>query len=156
MEQVSIDSVENRMGPHAVKRPLSRALDAEYHALNYYELEPGDSFGFGYHSHADQEEIFVILAGTVTFETANGTTTVRDGEAIRFAPGESQLGTNEGEETVIALAIGAPQSPGETHVLRECVNCGTRTPAQIELTDDREAIITTCLECGMQTGRFED
>jgi mannose-6-phosphate isomerase-like protein (cupin superfamily) len=161
METVTIDEVDNYAGPHDVKRPLSRALGAEDHALNYYELAPGESFAFGYHSHEDQEEVFVVLDGTVTFETAEGTVAVGPGEAVRFAPGESQRGVNaapeDGEgERVRALAIGAPQDAGQTHVLRECAGCGQRTPADIQRADDGEALVTICLECGLETGRFED
>lgn len=48
MEKVRIDDVDDRMGPADVKRPLSRALGAEHVAINYYELDPGESFAFGY------------------------------------------------------------------------------------------------------------
>ncbi len=156
MEKVRIDEVDDRMGPADVKRPLSRALDAEHVAINYYELDPGESFAFGYHSHADQEELFYLQAGTVTFETAEGEVEVSAGEAIRFGPGESQRGVNTGDERVVALAIGAPQESGDLHLLRECVNCGYRTPATVELADDGEAVVTICLECGMETGRYTD
>jgi len=74
------------MGPADVKRPLSNELDADDVAVNYYELAPGDSFGFGYHRHADQEEVFHVQRGTVTFETEDGDVDVSAGEAIRFAP----------------------------------------------------------------------
>ena len=57
---------------------------------------------------------------------------------------------------MVALALGAPQDAGQLHMVRECVSCGSRTPNTIELTDDREAIVTICLECGMETGRYVD
>jgi rubrerythrin len=49
MQQVDIDDVTDWMGPATVKRSLSGALDAEHVAINYYELDPGESFAFGYH-----------------------------------------------------------------------------------------------------------
>ncbi|WP_290815507.1 cupin domain-containing protein [Halovivax sp.] len=156
MEKVRVEDLENRMGPADVKRPLSRALGTEHVAVNYYELDPGESFAFGYHSHEAQEELFVVREGTVTFETAEGDVAVGAGEAIRFEPGESQRGVNAGDERVVALAIGAPKDPGELSLLRECVQCGTRTPASVSLTEDRKAIVTTCLECGMETGRYTE
>lgn len=156
MQKVRIEDVEDRMGPADVKRPLSRALGAEHVVVNYYELAPGESFAFGYHSHESQEELFYVQAGTVTFETAEGNVEVAAGEAIRFAPGESQRGVNTGDERVVALAIGAPRDAGTLHLMRECVNCGFRTPHGIGLVDDGEAVVTTCLECGMETGRYTD
>jgi mannose-6-phosphate isomerase-like protein (cupin superfamily) len=154
MEKVSLDDLDSRMGPASDKRLVSRALDASELALNYYILEPDDSFGFGYHRHADQEELFYVLSGTVTFETEDGDVEVAAEEAIRFAPGEWQLGTNEGEERVVALAMGAPKDSGDTEMVRECSDCGERTRNSIELTDEKEALVTVCQDCGAETGRF--
>ncbi|MFB6163577.1 MAG: cupin domain-containing protein [Haloarculaceae archaeon] len=155
MERTHVDDVENRMGPADVRRPVAKALGATDMALNYYELAPGESFGYGYHRHADQEELFYVAEGTVTFETEDGDVAVAAGEAVRFEPGEWQLGTNEGDERVVALAMGAPEDTGETEMLRECADCGGRTEQKLELTDDRDAILTICTECGAETGRFQ-
>lgn len=154
MKKVRIDELDRYMGPATIKRPVSRGLETEHMALNYYELEPGDAFGFGYHSHSDQEEVFYIQAGTVTFETEDGPKTVEAGEAVRFAPTEFQRGVNEGSERVVALAIGAPKDSGETTMLRECVDCDDRTPQEIEWSEDGEALVTICEDCGGVTGRF--
>jgi quercetin dioxygenase-like cupin family protein len=155
MKDVSLEEVEDRMGPADVKRPVSRALEATDLALNYYELAPGDSLGFGYHRHPDQEEVFYVIEGTVTFETEEGDVEVTEQEAVRFAPGEWQLGTNESDERVRVLGLGAPKDASETEMLRECPDCETQTENAIELTDDRDALLTKCLECGAETGRFD-
>jgi mannose-6-phosphate isomerase-like protein (cupin superfamily) len=154
MEKVAPDALDSRMGPADVKRPLADPLDADGVALNYYELAPGDSFGFGYHRHADQEEVFYVQHGTVTFETEEGNVDVSGGEAIRFAPGEWQLGTNRGDERVVAIAIGAPADAGATEMLRACEHCGGRTENRIEMTDDRDALVTICDQCDAETSRF--
>lgn len=170
MEKVAIEELDDWMGPAAVKRSLGRALGAEDVAVNYYELEPGESFAFGYHAHESQEEIFYVLAGEATFETGepeNGslsaggetareadTVTVGPDELVRFAPGEWQQGYNRGDERVRALAIGAPGESGETIILRECRPCGGRTEQEIEPTDEQDALRTVCLECREVTGRF--
>jgi len=155
MEKVDIDAIDSRMGPAASKRSLSGALGATSVALNYYALAPGDTFGFGYHRHPEQEEVFYVIEGTATFETEDGDVAVETGEAIRFAPGEWQLGRNDGAERVVALALGAPRDAAETEMLRECPDCGGRTEGDIEMADDREAIVTRCAVCGAVTGRFE-
>lgn len=154
MKKVSIADVDGWMGPAEEKRSLTKALGLESVALNHYVLMPGDSFAFGYHRHTDQEEVFVVLEGTATFETEEGGVMVGAGEAVRFAPGEYQRGTNEGSERVVALAVGAPRDMGETEILRECSDCGERTPQSVERSEDGEALVTVCEECGSVTGRF--
>jgi len=154
MEKTALTAVDSWAGPQAVKKPLSRALEADHVAINYYELEPGDSFGFGYHRHPGQEEVFYIMAGTATFETEDGEVTVEAGEAIRFGPGEWQLGRNADERTVRALAVGAPADERETELHRECDNCGGRQPTRIERAEDEDALVTICESCGAETGRY--
>jgi uncharacterized cupin superfamily protein len=154
MERVNAGDVDSWTSPAAAKRPLGRALGAEEVALNHYELEPGDAFGFGYHRHPDQEELFYILEGEATFETEDGDVTVGAGEAVRFAPGEWQLGRNEGEERVVALALGAPAADSGAEIRRECPECGERTPTEIERADEGAGLVTVCQECDAVTGRF--
>jgi uncharacterized cupin superfamily protein len=154
MERVSTDDVDSWTSPAAAKRPLGRALGAEEVALNHYELEPGDTFGFGYHRHPDQEELFYVLEGEATFETEGGDVTVAAGEAVRFAPGEWQLGRNEGDDRVVALALGAPAETSAADIRRECPDCGERTPTEVERSDDGSGLVTVCQECDAVTGQF--
>ncbi|MBX0295458.1 cupin domain-containing protein [Haloarcula nitratireducens] len=154
MERVSVDAVDSRMGSADVKRSLSRALETSDLAVNYYELAPGETFGLGYHRHPDQEEVFYVQSGTATFETEDGDVAVGPDEAVRFAPGEWQLGRNDGDERVVALALGAPRDESETEMVRHCESCGERTEQRVELADDRDALLTLCASCGEGTGRF--
>lgn len=152
MQQIRVADLDSFVSAADVFRPLSGALGTEHVSINYYELGPGDSFGFCYHRHHDQEEVFYLIAGTVTFDTESGPVEVSAGEAIRIAPGEFQRGTNRGDERVVALAIGAPKGSTDIDLRRECADCGGRTPHEVTPTDD--AIVTTCLDCGAETGRF--
>jgi len=154
MHRVSLDEMESRMGPADVSLPLTDALGASKLALNYYELAPGDSFAFGFHAHADQEEVFYVEEGTVTFQTEAGDVEVSAGELVRFGPGEFQRGVNQGDERVVALAMGAPQDAGETEILRECETCGEATTMDLELTDDHDAVVVRCTECGTEVDRY--
>ncbi|MFB6205516.1 MAG: cupin domain-containing protein [Haloglomus sp.] len=155
MERVRVTDVDPWMAPASTKRPLSNALDAEDVAINHYELAPGESFAFGYHRHAEQEEVFFVLEGTATFETEADEVEVEAGEAVRFAPGEWQQGTNETSDRVVALAIGAPADAGETTILRECPDCGERTEQSVQPTEEGDALATVCEACGAETGRFD-
>lgn len=154
MKRVTLADQNSRMGPAAVTNPLTDALGLANVALNYYELEPGDSFAYGFHAHTDQEEVFYVQQGTVTFRTVDGDVKVDAGELVRFGPGEFQRGLNRGDERVVAIAVGAPQDAGATEILRECTECGTETPQDLELTDEQDAILARCEECGAVTGRF--
>lgn len=155
MEKVRIDDIDRRLDVSTLQRPLTDALGATDIALNYYELAPGNSPAYGYHKHERQEEVFYIQQGEMTFETEDGEVVLEEGEAIRFGPGEFQQGVNTGSERVVMLAIGAPQDGGDVELLRECADCGERTPTTIEMAEDGEAKITRCLNCEAVTGRFE-
>jgi uncharacterized cupin superfamily protein len=153
MKHVSLDEIDPWMSPARHKRSLSHALGAEHLALHHYVLDPGESFGFGYHRHTDQEELFYVLEGTATFETEDGDVTVGAGEAIRFAPGEWQLGRNNTNNQIVALALGAPADTEEIDVVRACPDCEERRPVRIEPTDDRDALVAICEVCGAETVR---
>jgi uncharacterized cupin superfamily protein len=154
MRKRDVGDMSSRMGPASVIRPLTDALGLANLAMNYYELEPGESFAYGFHAHENQEEVFYVQSGTATFETVDGDVEVDAGELVRFAPGEYQRGTNRGDDRVVALAIGAPQDAGETEILRECEDCGERTPHRLELADGTDAVLAICEGCGAETGRF--
>ncbi|SER42290.1 cupin domain-containing protein [Natrinema salaciae] len=155
MQFQSSQAIDERIDSATVKRPLTDAINAANVALNYYELAPGDSFVYGYHMHENQEELFVIQEGRVTFETEDGEVVVTAGDVVRFAPGEYQQGINRADERVVALAIGAPQETSGSEILRDCDACGERTPNTVERAQDGQAKITRCLECGNKTGRFD-
>lgn len=154
MHHVSLDEMDTRMGPASVILPLTDALGATNLALNYYELAPGESFAFGFHAHEDQEEVFYVQGGTVTFRTEAGDVQVGPGELVRFGPGEFQRGVNEGDDRVVALAMGAPQDAGATEILRGCDDCGEIATMELELTDEKDAVVVRCAECGAEVDRY--
>jgi len=154
MRKIRLDDLDSRMGPADVILPLTDALGATGMALNFYELDPGESFAYGFHAHERQEEVFYVQTGTVTFRTSGEPVVVEAGEVVRFGPGEYQRGVNEGDEHVVALALGAPQDAGETEILRYCETCGEETPQSLELADDKSAIVVRCLTCDGETDRY--
>lgn len=145
MDRVSIDSLENHGLAADVQKSLSDPLSLSDAAMNYFEVDPGNSISGGMHTHTNQEEIFYVVEGTATFETPEETVEVGANEAIRFAPGEYQEGRNEGDERVRVLAIGAPAEPGETRVRLPCRECG----ADYHVSERREGGFTlSCPDCG--------
>jgi len=156
MQRVRIDDVDNDVQPAAVMRKLTKPLGLTDFAMNYYELEPGDSFAYAYHNHAVQEEVFYVIEGAAVFETEGGRIEVDAGEAVRFGRGEFQRGWNRGEERVIALALGAPLDYGKQVKLRDCPDCGEATDNRLERVDENgeEVVVAECTECGTETGRW--
>jgi uncharacterized cupin superfamily protein len=158
MERRAIDEVEHvphPMGVNSVRRPLSEPLGVEEMAIVYYELEPGEQFGGGTHAHEDQEEIFIVLDGTATFEVGERreeNVTVSTGEAIRFAPGDFQVGKNTSDKSVTAIAIGAPGVGHDWDAIRTpvpCPSCDEITIHAVRPPDD--GMVVYCLECGAET-----
>ena len=159
MEKTAIDDVKietNPMDVHSVRRPVSQALGFSEFAMNYFELEPSESFSGGLHTHHDQEEVFYVQEGTATFDVSGGPgdeveeVTVDAGEVIRFPPGEFQQGYNDGDERVVGFAFGAPGARHEWDQIESIVYCRTCEQERghgLELTDDGEFEMT-CLECG--------
>lgn len=155
MEKVTIDDVaivNNPLGVHSVRKPVSKELGTTDFAMNYFELEPGESFSGGLHAHHDQEEVFYVQEGTATFEVGHEREEidVGAGEVIRFSPGEFQVGTNESDERVVGFALGAPKASHdfeEMESLVDCRECGEERAHELELTDEANFRLT-CTECG--------
>ncbi|MFW5935537.1 MAG: cupin domain-containing protein, partial [Halolamina sp.] len=106
-------------------------------------LAPGGGLPGGRHTHLDQEEVFVVLDGTVRFETLADPAVVDAGEAVRFAPGEYQTGANDGDSPAVVLAIGAPKGSETVRVPLACPDCDHRGLAP-EWDDE---LLLACPEC---------
>jgi quercetin dioxygenase-like cupin family protein len=155
MRKVAIDEVEtqnNPLGVHSVRKPVSAALGTTDFAMNYFELEPGESFSGGVHTHHDQEEVFYVEEGTATFLVGQEReeVTVAAGELIRFEPGEFQTGVNHAEEPVVGWALGAPKSRHDWDELESLVNCrecGEELPHATRISEEGRFEFT-CTQCG--------
>jgi uncharacterized cupin superfamily protein len=154
VEKVAIDDVESLPGPASVKRKLTDALGTTGLALAYYELEKGESSSFGYHAHADQEEVFYVQRGEVMFRTESGTVTATAGEVVRIPPGELQQTVNERSERAVMLVVGAPLAAGDLTLRRFCTSCDEETPQELRDVEPGRVRETACAECGDVTGRF--
>mgnify|MGYP000586770476 CR=1 FL=1 len=155
MQHIDTDEVEPMAmgGEELDRRGLSEPLGTTDFAMNYYALDPGEGFSGGLHTHLDQEEVFYVLEGTATFETKpeatadSETVDVGAGEAVRFAPGEFQQGRNESDDTVRALALGAPKDSTEGRIPQPCPECGDSDVLALAQGDDG-GMVLECPECG--------
>jgi mannose-6-phosphate isomerase-like protein (cupin superfamily) len=145
MEKVSIEDLDNDPRVADVQKHATAPLNLSDMAMNYYELEPGESFSGGLHTHMNQEEVFYVIEGTATFETKGGEVEVGADEVVRFAPGEYQEGKNESDGRIRALAMGAPQEDGEVRAAIPCQECG----ADYHVSHvDEEGVTLECPDCG--------
>lgn len=155
MRKVAVDEVPNdphEMGVNSIRRNVSDALGTGHLAFVFYELEPGEQLSGGLHTHYDQEELFYVLEGHLTFEyTLDGEEVpVEAGEAIRFAPGEFQCGRNRSDDRAVVLALGAPvpaSSASETEWVTRCPECGAETLHEV-VSHDGGTIVSRCTACG--------
>jgi uncharacterized cupin superfamily protein len=144
MQKISVDAADNTSIEGCERLSLSDALGATAVSLNEYRVAPGEGLPAGVHAHMDQEELFVVLDGVMTFETMDGNVTVSEFEAIRFAPGEFQSGRNDSDDELVVLAIGAPSGTEDIRIPVECPDCEYQT---LRLEPGGEELTFVCPGC---------
>jgi uncharacterized cupin superfamily protein len=88
--------------------PLRRNLGVESFGLNLMLLEPGQRGRV--HRHKRQEEVYVVLEGTLTIELEGGEThTLQPRDAARIGPDARRRLSNRGDTRVALLAIGGAE-----------------------------------------------
>lgn len=90
---------------------IAEQLGTEHLGLSVYELEPGQSMVF--HYHLQNEEILVVLRGTLTLRTPDGERELSEGDAAVFPRGErgAHAYENRGSTVARALVIGELNGP---------------------------------------------
>jgi uncharacterized cupin superfamily protein len=147
MDRIDVDATDAERSGAVEQRRLGDALGTTQVAMNHYRVAPDERIA-GLHAHADQAEVFVVLAGTVAFETLDGRVRATDGEAVRFPPGEFQsCHTAAGAEAVV-LALGAPHDSGDLRVPVPCPDCDA-DQHRLQLEDGEEQLV--CSGCGAET-----
>ncbi len=96
-----------RIEPDSGERfvPLRRQLGVTSFGLNEIVLRPGERGRI--HRHERQEEVFLVLAGTLTIALEGEEQTLERGELIRVAPPIRRQLINAAAEPLVLLAIGA-------------------------------------------------
>jgi mannose-6-phosphate isomerase-like protein (cupin superfamily) len=115
---------------------LRRALGVASFGLNQLTLRAGQRGRI--HRHREQEEVYLVLRGTLTVIFENEEQDLSDGQLLRVAPEVRRQLVNRGRETCVLVAIGGA---GE-HVGRDGEAFATwsdsegRPPQQVPLPDD--------------------
>jgi len=83
---------------------LRRELGVSAFGLNYLRLRPRQRGRI--HAHERQEEVYVVLEGTLTLVIEGEERTLARGEVARVAPAVRRQLANRGDETLLVLTIG--------------------------------------------------
>src|SRR3954447_20751036 len=87
--------------------PLRRMLGVTSFGLNQILLRPGQRGRI--HRHTRQEEVYIVLAGTLTLGIEGEERELGRGELARVAPGVRRQLSNRGSDDVLLLALGGHQ-----------------------------------------------
>jgi mannose-6-phosphate isomerase-like protein (cupin superfamily) len=84
--------------------PLRRQLGVMSFGLNQIVLQPGQQGRI--HRHRRQEEVYLVLEGTLTLVVEREEATLERGELIRVAPSSRRQLVNRGPDRLVLLAVG--------------------------------------------------
>ena len=83
-------------------------LGLENSGASYFKLAPDYRLPFG-HTHAEQEELYVVISGSARFKAGDDIVELAQFDAIRV-PGSVPRGMEAGSEGAEIIAIGAPNT----------------------------------------------
>jgi hypothetical protein len=94
--------------PHMQARFARKALSLENSGLSHFKVAPGFRIPFGHH-HADQEEIYVVVAGSARIKLGDEIVDLGTWDAVRVPP-ELTRGMEGGPDGAEILAFGSPSN----------------------------------------------
>jgi mannose-6-phosphate isomerase-like protein (cupin superfamily) len=110
---VNLKTVEDQapkfgFAPHLQSRFARTPLGLERSGMSHFTIAPDFRVPFGHH-HADQEEIYVVVAGSARMKLDDEEIELGTWDAIRIAPTVTR-GMQGGPEGAEILAFGAPSN----------------------------------------------
>ena len=84
--------------------PLRRELGVTSFGINLIALQPGQRGRI--HRHERQEEVYLVLEGTLTLVVERNESVLERGELVRIAPDLRRQLVNRGPEPLVLLALG--------------------------------------------------
>ena len=102
--------------PHLESRFARRALGLERSGISHFKLAPGFRIPFGHH-HTDQEEVYVVVAGSARIKLGDEVVELATWDAVRVAP-ELTRGIEGGPDGAEILAFGSGEQ-GDAQVVRD-------------------------------------
>jgi mannose-6-phosphate isomerase-like protein (cupin superfamily) len=86
------------------------ALELENSGISYFRVAPNFRLPFG-HTHREQEEVYVIIAGSGRLKLDDEIVELKPWDAIRV-PGPTMRNLEAGPEGAEVIAFGAPNTQG--------------------------------------------
>jgi uncharacterized cupin superfamily protein len=115
---------------------LRRELGVSSFGLNLIRLRPGQRGRI--HRHARQEEVYLVLEGTLSLAVEGEERELPRGSIARVAPGARRQLTNRGGELLALLAIGGaePHEGRDGEAFTSWDEQAGRPPQEVPLPDD--------------------
>jgi mannose-6-phosphate isomerase-like protein (cupin superfamily) len=114
-EDVEDQATNFGLAPDLEARMARVPLELEQSGLSYQRLAPNFRVPFG-HRHKTQEEIYVVVSGSVRMKLEDEIVELKQWDAVRV-PKETTRGFESGSEGAEIIAIGAPNTgPGDAEV----------------------------------------
>ena len=101
-------AVKFGFAPNMEARYARKPLGLENSGVSYFRLAPDFRQPFG-HTHAEQEEIYVVISGSARLKAGDDIVELAQYDAIRL-PGSTPRGMEAGPEGVEIIAVGAPNT----------------------------------------------
>jgi mannose-6-phosphate isomerase-like protein (cupin superfamily) len=111
MKEVEDQAPKFGLSPDLEARFARVALEAELIGLTYQRLAPNFQVPYG-HTHKTQEEVFVVVDGSMRVKVGDEIKELGPWDAIRVSK-ETPRGFEAGPDGVEFIAIGAPGGPGD-------------------------------------------
>ncbi len=108
LKQVEDMAPKFGFAPNLESRFARKALGLEKSGLSYYRMAPNFRLPFG-HTHSEQEEVYVVVAGTAHFKIEDEIVELGTWDALRVAATVSR-GMEAGPDGAEILAFGAPNT----------------------------------------------
>jgi mannose-6-phosphate isomerase-like protein (cupin superfamily) len=108
-----------RLDPDVGERflPLRRQLGVSSFGMNQIVLEPGQRGRI--HRHLRQEEVYLVLSGTLTIVLEGEPTELGEGELMRVGPRVRRQLVNRGPGRLVLLALGGAGDEWGAHPPRD-------------------------------------
>ena len=105
------------LSPNLEMRMARVPLELEHSGISYQRLAPNFRVPFG-HKHKTQEEIYVVLSGSMRAKIEDEVVDLKQWDAVRVHK-DTMRGFEAGPEGVELLAIGAPSAgPGDGNIVQ--------------------------------------
>jgi len=118
---------------------LRRALGVSSFGMNQIVLRPRQRGRI--HRHERQEEVYLVLEGTLTLVVEGEDSTLERGEVVRVAPEVRRQLVNRGPDRLVLLALGGDgeHRGRDGHAFAGWDDAEGAPPAEIPLPDDLPA-----------------